>query len=177
MLLSTADEVHLGNVYSVKKKRKTLDGPCITGDWIIFHCLIYQFFCQLNLYVLSLYHLKYYHIMFIIIVFWLGSDGPSGLLFFRAGFTYFHAVSALLTFFCLFVLFILAVPMRQCLRKHSCMSSTLPIALLNGTCFFRQSTYKCAMSSERKSKLVNLNLYKLTGRGWISFWLFKSIFF
>ena len=31
--------------------------------------------------------------------------------------------------------FILAVPMRECLRKHSCMSSAFPIVILNGTCF------------------------------------------
>ena len=30
--------------------------------------------------------------------------------------------------------FILAIPMHMCLRKHSCMSSTFPIAILNGTC-------------------------------------------
>ena len=34
--------------------------------------------------------------------------------------------------------FILAVPMRKCLGKHSCMRSQFPIAILNGTCFFRQ---------------------------------------
>ena len=28
--------------------------------------------------------------------------------------------------------FILAVPMRECLGKHSCMSSQFPIAILNG---------------------------------------------
>ena len=33
--------------------------------------------------------------------------------------------------------FILAVPMCECLGKHSCMSSSFPIAILNGTtCFF-----------------------------------------
>ena len=32
--------------------------------------------------------------------------------------------------------FILAVPMRECLGKHWCMSSSIPIAILNGTCFF-----------------------------------------
>ena len=32
--------------------------------------------------------------------------------------------------------FILAVPMRECLGKHSCMSSPFPIAILNGTFFF-----------------------------------------
>ena len=32
--------------------------------------------------------------------------------------------------------FILAVPMRKCLGKHSCMSSSFPIVILNDTCFF-----------------------------------------
>ena len=32
--------------------------------------------------------------------------------------------------------FILAVPMRECFGKHSCMSSSFPIAILNGTCLF-----------------------------------------
>ena len=31
---------------------------------------------------------------------------------------------------------VLAVPMRECLGKHSCMSSPFPLAILNGTCFF-----------------------------------------
>ena len=30
---------------------------------------------------------------------------------------------------------VLAVPIHECLGKHSCMSSTFPIAILNGTCF------------------------------------------
>ena len=32
--------------------------------------------------------------------------------------------------------FILAVPMRKCLGKHSCVSSSFPIAILNDTSFF-----------------------------------------
>ena len=35
--------------------------------------------------------------------------------------------------------FIDAVPIRQCLGKHSCVSSTFHIAILNGTCFFSGS--------------------------------------
>ena len=35
--------------------------------------------------------------------------------------------------------FILAVPMRECLGKHPCMSSPFPIAILNGTFFFREA--------------------------------------
>ena len=33
--------------------------------------------------------------------------------------------------------FTLTVPMRGCLGKHSCMSPPFPIAILNGTIFFR----------------------------------------
>ena len=32
--------------------------------------------------------------------------------------------------------FVLAVPMRKCLGKHSCMSSSFPIVILNDTSFF-----------------------------------------
>ena len=38
--------------------------------------------------------------------------------------------------------FILAIHMSQCLEKHSCMSSTFPIAILNITSF-RQCNYTC----------------------------------
>ena len=35
--------------------------------------------------------------------------------------------------------FALAVPMRECLGKHSCMSSPCLIAILNGTFLFREA--------------------------------------
>ena len=35
--------------------------------------------------------------------------------------------------------FIISVPMRKCLEKHSCTSSTISISILNGTCFFYSS--------------------------------------
>ena len=51
--------------------------------------------------------------MFIIILFWLGCDRPSGLLFFRARLAFFHIQASLLTsFVCFFILF------------HSCCSHT-----------------------------------------------------
>ena len=34
---------------------------------------------------------------------------------------------------------ILAIPMRECLGKHSCTSSPIPVAMLNGTFFFRET--------------------------------------
>ena len=72
--------------------------------------------------------------MFIIIVFRLGCDRPSGLLLFVAAvlFPYSRLSSVCLRL----SHFILAVPMRACLGKHSCMSSQFPIAILNGTSSF-----------------------------------------
>ena len=64
--------------------------------------------------------------MFIIIVFCLGCDRPSGLLLFVR--------ALLLSILTLLFLpsssvslsyFVLAVPMRECLRKHSCMGSLM----------------------------------------------------
>ena len=43
--------------------------------------------------------------------------------------------------------FIIAVPMRECLRKHSCMSSSFPIAMLNATSFFLNMEEKLNMAS------------------------------
>ena len=75
--------------------------------------------------------------MFIIIVFRLGCDRPSGLLLFVSA----VLLSMLTPLFCAsssisLSYFILAVPMRECSRKHSCMSSQFPIAILNGTSSF-----------------------------------------
>ena len=74
--------------------------------------------------------------MFINIVFWLGSDRPSGLLLFVLAVLF----SILTPLSCpsssvSLSYFILAVPMLECLGKHSCMSSQFPIAILNGTSF------------------------------------------
>ena len=77
--------------------------------------------------------MKYYHIFFIIIVFWLGCDRPSGLLFVPA--VLFFSYSRVSSVCLRLSYFILAVPMRECLGKHSCMSSPFPIAILNGTSF------------------------------------------
>ena len=55
---------------------------------------------------------------------------------FRARFAFFHTNASLPTFICLSY-FILAVPMRECLGKHLCMSSPFPKAILNGTFLFR----------------------------------------
>ena len=91
--------------------------------------------------------------MFIFIVYWLGRDKPSGILF------CFVPTSLLSTL----TYFIFAVQMRERLGKHSCMCSSFPIPILNGTCFFpivQQEVHN--VYTERKSRntwtLVTLNL-------------------
>ena len=78
--------------------------------------------------------------MFIIIVFRLGCAMPSGLLLFVPAVLF----SIITPLFCpsssvSLSYFVLAVPMRKCLGKHSCMSSPCPIAILNGTFLFREA--------------------------------------
>ena len=75
--------------------------------------------------------------MFIIIVFRLGCDRPTGLLLFVPAVLF----SVLTPLFCVsssvsLSYLIIAVPMRECLGKHSCMSFAFPIAILNGTSSF-----------------------------------------
>ena len=55
--------------------------------------------------------------------------------------------------------FILVVPMRMCLGKHSCMSSTFPTAILNFTCFFHEAVYSFLGRSLSYQKLDNNNYY------------------
>ena len=68
----------------------------------------------------------------------LQSDS-TGLLF-RVRGASFHIYSLLTFFLCSIVLFLSAIPMRGCLGKHSCMSSTFPIAILNRTCRLSSGT-------------------------------------
>ena len=109
------------------------------GRWddISFSSIQVHFvFCQLKFIVLFPFLIKYYHILFIIIVFWLGCDRPSGLPLFVPALLFsiltplfLPPSSVSLSYF------IIAVPMRKCLGKHSCMSSPFSIAILNGTFF------------------------------------------
>ena len=106
-------------------------------DLSFFEYLSPSCFCEFNFIVLFPFHMKYYQIMFIIIVFRLGWDRPSGLLLFVPAVLF----SMLTPLFCVsssvsLSYFILAVPMRECLGKHSCMSFPFPIAILNGTSWF-----------------------------------------
>ena len=114
-------------------------------DFSFFECSSpFCFFWIEFLIILFPIFIKYYHIMFIIIVFWIGCNRPSGLLWLgplsKLTILFLPSSSVSLSDF------ILAVPMRECLGKHSCMSSSFPSALLNGTCFFPTAcNYKCTM--------------------------------
>ena len=110
------------------------------GRFVIFRIFQSIFFCKLNFIVRFSISIKYYHIMFIIIVFRLGCDMPSGFIFFVPALLlsiltplFLPSSSVSLPYF------ILAVPMRECLGKHSCKSSPFPKAILNGTFFFREA--------------------------------------
>ena len=89
-------------------KRRDPNTVTVLHDYFLWKGLCWisvEFHCYFPFFI------KYCHILFIIIVFWLGCDRPSGLLFFRARFASFHTHASLLVFFvCFFILF------------HSCCS-------------------------------------------------------
>ena len=74
--------------------------------------------------------------MFIIIVFLSGYDRPSGLLYFVPALFFSILTPLLISSSVSSSYFVLAVPMRECLEKHSCISFPFSIAILNGICFF-----------------------------------------
>ena len=170
-----------------------------------FHFLIVQVhfaFCQLNFIMLFLFLIKFYQITFIIIVFVLGCDRKLGLLLFVPALllsiltpVFLPSSSVSLSYF------VLAVPMRECLGKHSCMSSPFPVAILNATVLFSWGEILCLGRSfvhQNQIQLVGniklLNWYKeeldrieiwiiiilvISGEGgwFVIFWIFKSILF
>ena len=76
------------------------------------------------------YLVKYYHIVFIIIVFWLCRDRLARLIPFVPALLLSILTSLFLPSSSVSLsYFILAVPMRECLGKHSCMSSPFPISV------------------------------------------------
>ena len=50
--------------------------------------------------------------------------------------------------FCFLDFFILAVPMRECLGRHSCMSSTFSVSILNNLCFLLSPGYYFILECE-----------------------------
>ena len=79
------------------------------------------------------------------------SDGRDDSTKWLTGLLFFVSAVLLSTFILLFLLcspvslsyFNLAVPMRKCLGKHSCMSSTFSRVILNGTCSLRAPILFC----------------------------------
>ena len=88
--------------------------------------------------------------------------GPSWILLFMPALLLFILSPVFLpSSFASLSYFIPAVPMRECLEKHSYISSPFPIAILNGICLFQTVQLQVHnMSSERKTRnccaLVNL---------------------
>ena len=105
-------------------------------DYFVIFRIFKSILFFVNFIVLFPFLIKYYHILFIIL-FSLGSDRLSGLLSFVPSLLF----SILTPLFCPsssvpLSYFSLAVPMRECLEKHSCISSQFPIAILNCTSSF-----------------------------------------
>ena len=79
---------------------------------------------------------------------------PSGLLFFRVRFASFQLTPLYLpSSYVSLSHFILAVPMRHRLGKYSCMSSTFPIAILNGKFFFSRGEIVLALAEASPIKI------------------------
>ena len=131
------------------------------GCFVIFRIFKFiLFFCQMNFIVLFPFLIKCYHILFIIIAFWLGCDKPSGHFFFVPAllFSILMPLSLPPSYFSYLLRLFLAVPMRKCLGKHLCMSSPFPIAILNGTFYFRSVK---AMNNWKRSAIKQILLLLL----------------
>ena len=114
--------------------------PREDGWFIIFRIFKSIFFSQLSFIVLFPFLIKYDHILFIIIVFWLECDRPSGLPLFVPALLlsiltplFLPSSSVSLSYF------VLAVPMRECLGKHWCMSSPKPYFFPKLSCYLGRS--------------------------------------
>ena len=122
----------------------------------LFDCLspflLIEFHCTFSVSYKIQTNFVYYHCILIRTVQAVGTS-----FFFRSRFFSFHTYASLLAFFvCFLSSFILALPMHECLGKHSCMSYKFPIVILNGTCFF--STVQLQVHyvySERKTEQLS----------------------
>ena len=115
------------------------------------------------------------YIMFINVVYGLGTDRQSGLLSFVSAFLFSLLTPLFLPSCVSLSYFILAVPMRECLRKHSCTSAPFPIAILVLPIFSLWFKRKLNMHAHRRLLLAlflkwpfrpfNLKkLYNLSGK-------------
>ena len=127
--------------------------------------------------------------MFINIVFWLGSDRLSGFLSFGPAVLFFILTPLFLpsSSVSLSYYFIIAVNMRECLGKHSCMSSPFPTAILNGTSFFLSLVqdnlnipsghcYRLCSWSGRSNYLIKNKKYSKRRGGWVLENICHSVF-
>ena len=113
--------------------------PGSVDDWSFFDYL--SQFCFLSIEFHSTFSISYKILpYFVYYYFRLGCDRTSGLLFVPALLLsmltplFLPSSSVSLSYF------VLAVPIRECLGKHSCMSSPCPLAILNhGTFLFREA--------------------------------------
>ena len=117
--------------------------------------------------------------MFIIVAFWLGCVTPSGLIFFVTALLLSILTPLFLPSSSVFLsYFILAVPMRECLGKHLCTSSPFPIAILNGTFYFRQAKksllwQKLRLSKSNRTTTTATVLFQGISQGmWLFAWEF-----
>ena len=99
--------------------------------------------------------------MFFNVLFLLGSDRPSGLLF-SCRFTYFHTQASVLCFFSVSLsYFILAVQVHECLRKHSRMSYSEIVCFVEIVCFGRSFAYQNLIELKNDVFLLFNNSVKL----------------
>ena len=108
-----------------------------------FCFLSIEFHCTFSISYKILPYFVYYYCILVRMWYAVGTS------FIRARCTFFHTHASLLCVFVCLIYFILAVPMRKCLGKHSCMSNSFPIVILNDTSFFRQCNYKCTLRIQR----------------------------
>ena len=132
----------------VTKQRGRVDDLSFFEYFSPFCVLSMEFHCTFP------FLIKYYNILFII-VFWLKCDRPSGLHFIRARFAFFHTPLFLPPSSISLSYFILAVPMRKCMGKHSWMSSPFLITILNATFCFRSVK---AMNNWKRSAIKQILL-------------------
>ena len=98
-----------------------------------FCFLLIEFHCTFSISYKRLTNYCYYYCILMMIDEAFGTS-----FFFRNGFASFHTHNFLLIsfFVCFFYYFILTVPIRECLEKYSWTSSSCPIVILIGPCFF-----------------------------------------
>ena len=109
------------------------------GGWMI--CNFFEYlspFCFLLIEFHCTFSISYNIFIFCLLLLYFGEDVIGRRDFFcSCRFAAFHTHASLLpsSSVSLFY-FVLAVPMRECLGKHSCMSSPCPLDILNGAFLF-----------------------------------------